>query len=658
MAQKYYRPDVDGLRAIAVLGVILFHAGLPIPGGYVGVDVFFVISGYLITQIILRELSEQRFSLMNFWMRRIRRILPVAAVVTLTTIFVGYLTLEPSSYISLGKAAIAQSLMMANVFFWTRSGYFAESSDLDPLLHTWSLSVEEQFYMVYPILLVFLLRRTRFTFIILAVATFTSLFLSSIGAFIKPSATFYLLPTRAWELAAGALLAILESRLSIRGIVKQIMSFAGLGAILLPMAIYSDSTSFPGLAALPPVAGTVILLAANRSSPTLVGRLLSIKPVVAIGLASYSLYLWHWPILVFLRHTLVKESAFSTMAALASTAVFSYLSWRFVEIPFRSSKRIRSPKASFTFGVLGSGVVIAAGAWVWFQQGIPSRVTPELSTKLEDIHWRGGQYSSDSPSGVRIGGARHDQRPPDFILWGDSHGMVISSLVELLATEHHLKGCALLSPGKCPVPGVWRNDCLNKEETLDLNQDRMEFILNSGTKAVILVGRWDGYVNGSLETEGNAFDPRIRDSTTLTITPSESRNALMRQFSKMQKQLASKNIEVWLVLQVPASSRAEVARDFYQKHRFPAVNLGHFRLDTSREDYERSRQLTLNLFKQFESVNFHIVDPIEAFFASTDRLELYSTRAFYRDEDHLTRFGAEHYLRETFSDVFSRIEKL
>ena len=656
MATEYYRPDVDGLRAIAILGVILSHAGLPISGGYVGVDVFFVISGYLITQIILRESSEQRFSLMNFWMRRIRRILPAAVVVTLTTIFVGYFCLDPLSYNSLGQAAIAQSLMIANILFWRRSGYFAESSYLDPLLHTWSLSVEEQFYMVYPILLLFLLRKPRFTFIVLAVAAFGSFFLSSIGTYIKPSATFYLLPTRAWELAAGALLAISESRFTMRGVAKQILALAGLGAILFPMVIYSDSTSFPGLAALPPVAGTIILLAANRGSPTLVARILSLKPVVAIGLASYSLYLWHWPILVFLRHTLVRQSELNVMVALGCTAVISYISWRFVEVPFRSSKKIRSAKASSIFGLLTSSAVIAAGAHAWFHQGIKSWVTPELSTKIEDIYWRGDEYSSDSPSGVPIGFARDDKQPPDFVLWGDSHGMVVSNLVNLLANEHGKKGVALLSSGECPIPGVWRNDCPDQEGTMILNQKRMDFIMNSGTQAVILVGRWDGYVNGSLSSEGNTFDMRIRDSSTLSVTPSESRNALMRQFSKMQTELARKNIAVWLLLQVPASSRPEVARDFYQKHRFPLINPGNFRLDTSREHYEQSRQLTLNLFRHFESFNFHIVDPIEVFFASTDRLELYSTRAHYRDEDHLTQFGAEHYLYQTFSDIFSRIK--
>ena len=238
MTNKNYRPDIDGLRAVAVLGVILFHAGIPLHGGYVGVDVFFVISGYLITQIILRETKEKKFSLKNFWVRRIRRILPAATLVTITTLCVGCLILDSTSFSSLGKSAIAQAIMIANVFFWRSSGYFSEASELQPLLHTWSLSVEEQFYVVFPVLFVFLLRRNRWTLSILGIASLASFAISIWGVSSHPSATFYLLPTRAWELAAGALLAILEPRLRIQGAPKELAAASGLGASLISMAFF------------------------------------------------------------------------------------------------------------------------------------------------------------------------------------------------------------------------------------------------------------------------------------------------------------------------------------------------------------------------------------------------------------------------------------
>ena len=226
---------------------------------------------------------------MNFWIRRIRRILPAATLVTLVTLCGGYLILEPTSFTALGKSAIAQAMMIANVFFWRSSGYFSESSELQPLLHTWSLSVEEQFYVVFPVLLVCLLRRTRWTIWVLAIFSLFSLAISGWGVFSHPSATFYLLPTRAWELAAGALLAIVEPKFRIRGVPKELTAVAGLGAILISMAFFSEATPFPGGAALLPVAGTVLLIAANRDAPTFIGRALSLKPAIAIGLASYSL---------------------------------------------------------------------------------------------------------------------------------------------------------------------------------------------------------------------------------------------------------------------------------------------------------------------------------------------------------------------------------
>ena len=422
MTNNNYRPDIDGLRAVAVLGVILFHAGIPLHGGYVGVDVFFVISGYLITQIILRETKEKRFSLKNFWLRRIRRILPAATFVTITTLCVGYFILDPTSFSSLGKSAIAQAIMIANVFFWRSSGYFSESSELQPLLHTWSLSVEEQFYVVFPVLLVFLLRRNRWTLSVLVIASLASFAISVWGVSSHPSATFYLLPTRAWELAAGALLAILEPRLRIQGIPKELAAASGLAAILIAIVFFSEETPFPGPAALLPVAGTVLLIAANRDAPTSIGRVLSFKPAIAIGLASYSLYLWHWPVLVFSKHILIEQSWISILVAMVMTGFLSYISWRFVEIPFRSSSRLRSPRAAFSFGVLASSTVIVTGLLIWFTKGVPSRFPPHLRIIQEDIVWTGQEYESDSAAGVPIGADQEDSlRPPDFVLWGDSH---------------------------------------------------------------------------------------------------------------------------------------------------------------------------------------------------------------------------------------------
>lgn len=662
MTIKNYRPDIDGLRAVAVLGVILFHAGLPLHGGFVGVDVFFVISGYLITKIILRETKEKTFSLSNFWIRRIRRILPAATVVTLTTLCAGYLILEPTSFSALGKSAIAQSAMLANVFFWRSSGYFSESSDLQPLLHTWSLSVEEQFYVVFPILLAFFLRRNRETLLVLALASLVSFSISAWGVFSHPSATFYLLPTRAWELAAGALLAIMEPKFRIRGVSKELAAASGLGAILISMVFFSEETSFPGTAALLPVGGTVLLIAANCDAPTLIGRALSIKPAVAIGLASYSLYLWHWPVFVFCRHILVEQSLISMIVGMALTGILSYFSWRFVEIPFRSSSRLRSPRIAFSFGALASSMVVAAGLLIWFTKGLPSRIDPDLRTIQEDIVWAGREYTSDSAVGVQIGVDRETvMRPPDFVLWGDSHGMAAAQLIDDIAKEQNLTGIAHLSSGHPPVTGLWMptRGVEEKEKATLLNQRRLDSIIQSGTKHVILISRWNVWIKGRLPSEidekNGVFkeDTLVVDSASGNLTPEGSRSALERQLSIMLKRLGDHGINIWFLIQVPSSSRPEVARDFYTFRRFSIINGSDFRWDTLRSDYERERVEMDQLLERLDVKKLTLLDPVDHFYRDGERLLLFSDRAYYRDEDHLTRPGAEHYLRTVVKSAFT-----
>lgn len=663
MNPKYYKPDIDGLRAIAVLGVILFHAGLPLPGGYVGVDVFFVISGYLITQIILRESSENRFTMINFWKRRILRILPASSLVCLTTLLVGYVILDPDWFTLLGKAAIAQSLMVANIYFMRSGGYFAETSELQPLLHTWSLAVEEQFYMFFPLILVFFLRKTRIAVPALIIGTLASLALSISGTHSDPSATFYLLPTRAWELAAGGLLAIMESKIRLKNTVRELVAWVGLAAIVLPMMIYSKSTPFPGLAAIPPVLGTVLLIAANRNTGTFVGRTLSKKYFVAIGLTSYSLYLWHWPVLVFFKHCMVEQSAVSIFSALSITALLSWLSWRFVEIPFRSSKTLRKSARAFAFGAALAGTTITAGIVVWQMQGLPSRIDSHSQALFDDVTWYGGEYETLSDHGVAIGVVKDGDSSPDFVLWGDSHGMVVADLVDKISKEQSLSGMALLSRGRPPVTGLWKpmKGSKQQSETTEINNARYDAIINSGTKSVILIARWDGMIHGMLPTEidevagVSANFNMVVDSPDQIPSPDVSKAALERQLSKMIQNFETKGIKVWLLIQVPASTRARVARDYYILRRFPMFNSDDFGLDTHRDEYESTRVDSLKVFNSINTNNLIIVDPIHSFYRERKNLLLYQDRAFYRDEDHLTRPGADHYLRPAISSILKQV---
>ena len=372
-----YRAEIDGLRAIAVVPIILFHAGFEyFSGGFVGVDVFFVISGYLITTIILSEKEQGTFSLVNFYERRFRRILPALFMVMLVSLIFSLLWLMPSYMEDFSQSLMAVSTFSSNILFWRESGYWEISNELKPLLHTWSLAVEEQYYVLYPL---FLMQIWHFrkdwilgSFIVIAAI---SLATAQWGAYYKPIPTFYLLPTRGWELAIGAGIAyyFLYRKQTVRTLlshksVNEALGLLGLLMISYAVYVFDKETPFPSLYALVPTVGTGLIILFS-SSQTMVGRLLSIKPLVAVGLISYGAYLWHWPLLVFARHLSLTEPSELTFAILALLSFpLAYLSWRYIEKPFRT-KSIFSRKTIFTLSFIGSVLFITVGLAGHFSNG-------------------------------------------------------------------------------------------------------------------------------------------------------------------------------------------------------------------------------------------------------------------------------------------------
>lgn len=340
-----YRREIDGLRALAVLPVILFHAGFEtFSGGFVGVDVFFVISGYLITTIILAELKQGKFSIINFYERRARRILPALFLVMFVCMPFAWLWLMPSDMKDFSQSLIAVSLFSSNILFWRESGYFDAAAELKPLLHTWSLAVEEQYYVLFPLFLMMAWRcGRRWMLLLLAVIFLAGLSLAQWASVAEPAAAFYLLPTRGWELLIGAFAAFYLSKAD-RTVFKQATSEVGgwLGVFLILYAVftYSKAVPFPGLFALVPTIGAalVILFASRETS---VGRLVGNKALVGVGLLSYSAYLWHQPLFAFARHQgLTEHDKFVFLTLSVLSIVLAYFSWRFVEAPFRSGKAV------------------------------------------------------------------------------------------------------------------------------------------------------------------------------------------------------------------------------------------------------------------------------------------------------------------------------
>jgi peptidoglycan/LPS O-acetylase OafA/YrhL len=368
-----YRPEIDGLRAIAVAAVILFHAGFSVfSGGFIGVDVFFVISGFLITTIIVDDLQKGSFSLLRFYERRARRILPALFVVMAACIPFAYRLLSPDDLKDFSQSLAAISLFASNILFWGESGYFDTQADLKPLLHTWSLAVEEQFYVVFPLMLLAAwrlgTRRLTAMMILIAVLASGSLFLAVGEVSRFPSAAFYLLPGRAWELLVGALAAfVADRRHGLRNIgggsplFGEVVSIAGLSMILYCVFGYDEQTPFPGLNAVAPALGTALLLLfATRATWT--GRMLAWEPLVGLGLISYSAYLWHQPLFAFTRHALLSEIPPALAVVLCvATVTLASLSWRYVEQPLRDRSLI-SRGGVFAFSVAGILLFVGLGA--------------------------------------------------------------------------------------------------------------------------------------------------------------------------------------------------------------------------------------------------------------------------------------------------------
>jgi len=335
-----YRREIDGLRALAVLPVMLFHAGIELfGGGFVGVDVFFLISGYLITTIIVDDIEVGRFSLGGFYERRARRLLPALTIVTLFVTVAGWVVLNPIELNKFGTAMLGVATFTSNFVFWRNQGYFDESAELNPLLHTWSLAVEEQFYIFFPIFLIVVYRfGAKKVFWLIVVFASISLAVSEWGVRYQPVANFYLAPTRAWELFAGSIGAFIIHKRGVRS--NNLLALSGLTAILFAVIYFTGDTPFPSLYTLIPVLGTLfIILFADRG--TYVARILGSKLLVGLGLISYSAYLWHQPVLVFFRKIkgTVHISLGDGLLLIFLILGVAFLTWKYIETPFRDSRK-------------------------------------------------------------------------------------------------------------------------------------------------------------------------------------------------------------------------------------------------------------------------------------------------------------------------------
>lgn len=376
-----YRPDIDGLRALAIIPVVLHHTGIKLfSGGFVGVDVFFVISGYLITLIIAEEIRQDRFTIIDFYERRIRRIFPALFAVISFCLVVAAIFMLPENFKNFGKSVIAATLFIANIFFLKETDYFSAAAETKPLLHTWSLSVEEQFYLIFPVILLLIYRyfQGRWRMFLLPAAVI-SLILSVWGVNYFPSATFYLIPTRAWELLFGSFLALELFPQPRSQRLRDVASIIGLMLIVWAIFWFSERTPFPGGYALFPCIGAVLIIYSGQNGTSVAGRLLSCRSIVFVGLISYSLYLWHWPIIVFAKQVFyAKHSVFITVGIVVLSFIMAILSWKYVERPFRKRGTLRQRKRIFIAAIIGMMMSVMAGYAIRAAEGWPARFGDNL----------------------------------------------------------------------------------------------------------------------------------------------------------------------------------------------------------------------------------------------------------------------------------------
>lgn len=563
-----YRKEIDGLRALAVLPVVFFHAGISfVSGGFVGVDIFFVISGFLITTNIIAEKEAGSFSLLTFYERRIRRILPALFVVMACCIPLAWLWLLPNDLRSFSQSLIAASTLVPNYFFYRTSGYFDTTNELKPLLHTWSLGVEEQYYLIFPLLILVLWRFGKWRiWWMLALIGLTSLILAQWISSISPTFSFYMLPTRGWEILVGALAAIylrnqtpyFHASENQNKSICEAMSLLGVLLIVYAVLTFDNQTPMPGIYALIPTMGAVLLLVCATNS-TFIGKALASRALVGIGLISYSLYLWHQPLLAFARYRLVEPlSTAMTIAILMTTLGLAFLSWKYVERPFRDKKLIVRKSVFISSSVLAAAFIVVGAVGV-MSKGMPSRMPDavlqamektELDGKLRDDG--GCNLQKNEYAHARcIKGAK--QTEPQFVLMGDSHAAI---LAHELGAAFEKAGISFMQRTKNSCPFA-RGLTMSSSNNCDkyLTEYLKEMNAAQGPNTYIIASRWSYYAKGQhAESGGVAISRRRFSAGAVPVDASEEARgrSIIQSYVESISFLLGTGKKVILIYPIPA----------------------------------------------------------------------------------------------------------
>ncbi|PCJ73546.1 MAG: acyltransferase [Rhodobacteraceae bacterium] len=654
-----YRREIDGLRAVAVIPVIFFHAGFTIfSGGYVGVDIFFVISGYLITNIIINELEQGTFSILRFYERRARRILPALFLVMLLCIPFAWMWMLPSQFKDFSVSLVAVAIFISNLLFLSETGYFAASAEEKPLLHTWSLAVEEQYYMLFPIFLILLWRFGRSpVFYIIVILSVLSLTLSEWGWRNKPEVNFYFTFSRFWELLAGSICAFLLYGKQYKS--NNILSTFGLALIVFAIFFYDETTPFPSVYALAPVTGTALIIMYGTRE-TWVARLLSLKGFVGVGLISYSAYLWHQPLFAFARIRSITPPEQWLMLSLAiGSLVLAYFSWRYVEHPFRKRTLPALPTQRAVFGVasLVGAAFVAFGVYGYFEDGLPQRLTPSVAYYANFEN----DKNPNEQCILRPEGSMEIHPKPecsefiqngkiDVAFIGDSHSHAISYQAQKLLLEEDISSYAVAYWGCVGLSGFTRLDKPPTHQCSEYNEYMLDFVNNDKIPTIIITSRftlyWDG---GRFRNSENGIESgkplyidlvENRDEDLAYDDPVRRQRVLQAYVEKI-KLLADK-FNVILVYPIPEAGW-NVPQTMAKLAKF-SEDAAALNLSTSFDDYLNRNKVILDAFDAIKHPNLYRVKPHEVLcntFEIGHCSNATNETVFYSDDDHLSNAGAK-----------------
>ena len=526
-----YRADIDGLRAIAVLLVVIYHAGFEfLSGGYVGVDVFFVISGYLITGIVYKEIKADQFQFRNFYKRRILRLMPALIFTLVLTSFFALIILLPNDLLSYGYSLLSVIFSVSNVYFWrANGGYFEGNTQEVPLLHTWSLSVEEQFYIVWPIVLIIMMKwmSEKWMLGLMLAGLLGSIFISEYVSHITFGAAYYLLPTRAFELMFGAILALSLSHIgSINKLVSELCSLVGLALIAYAALVLTEASTFPGYNAVIPTLGATLLIFGGLESGNRVSQLLSFSWIVKIGLISYSVYLVHWPLIVFVRYLGLELTNAVSLTLVVMSLALGWVSWKYVETPFRHSNKVEflpTFKRLYVLpGVITSlfvvSVVMTSGYGFRFKENIQ---VMEMAVASQPAKLRSGCHSASRNSDTlpnetcSLGDSNSEHTA---LLIGDSHSNHYSGFFDEIGKSSGIRIMDYTLDECIPVFGLnwghnahYANKCRKRNDVIE------QYIQQNKFGYVILAGHWPSQyaVTYVYDDDGKMMDADVFEETLI-----------------------------------------------------------------------------------------------------------------------------------------------